>query len=121
MNRTLLYPLLLACGLSMSACNAEPTDSPEFDLDVYYTPIGRPQVRVTSLNDAVTINQVVINDGKSKCRVMRRNDLGGEMSGTHFPLRLNYTESWLLVMTEPCRLRDITLVTDLGDAAYTFQ
>lgn len=44
MNRTLLYPLLLACGLSMSACNAESTDSPEFDLDVYYTAIGRAQL-----------------------------------------------------------------------------
>lgn len=34
MNRTLLYPLLLACGLSLSACNAESADGPEFTLEV---------------------------------------------------------------------------------------
>ncbi|WP_429026039.1 hypothetical protein [Aeromonas veronii] len=55
MNRTLLYPLLLACGLSLSACNAESADGPEFTLEVEYTAIGRPQIVVTSLNDQVTI------------------------------------------------------------------
>ena len=121
MNRTLLYPLLLACGLLLSACDTASANGPEFSLDVEYTAIGRPQVRVTSLNDAVAINQVIVNGGKSKCRVMRRNDIGGQLGGAHFPLKLNYTESWLLVMTEPCRLRDITLLTDLGEAAYTVE
>ena len=45
---------------------------------------------------------------------MLRNDIGGQLGGTHFPLKLNYTESWRLVMTEPCRLREVTLFTNLG-------
>ncbi|OZG40590.1 hypothetical protein CAK78_17945 [Aeromonas sp. A35_P] len=121
MNRTLLYPLLLACGLSLSACNAESADGPEFTLEVEYTAIGRPQISVTSLNDQVTIQKVLINGGKSKCRVMLRNDIGGQLGGTHFPLKLNYTERWLLVMTEPCRLREVTLFTNLGNASYTIE
>ena len=52
MNRTLLYPLLLACGLSLSACNAESADGPEFTLEVEYTAIGRPQIVVTSLRSS---------------------------------------------------------------------
>ncbi|MFB2832580.1 hypothetical protein ACE1BS_23870 [Aeromonas jandaei] len=121
MNRTLLYPLLLACGLSLSACNAESADGPEFTLEVEYTAIGRPQIVVTSLNDQVTIQKVLINGGKSKCRVMLRNDLMGSVGGTHFPLKLNYTERWRLVMTEPCRLREVTLFTNLGNASYTIE
>ncbi|QTL96456.1 hypothetical protein [Aeromonas jandaei] len=121
MNRTLFYPLLLASGLSLSACNAESADGPEFGLDVEYTAIGRPQIIVTSFNDQVTIQKVLINGGKSKCRVMLRNDIGGQLGGTHFPLKLNYTERWRLVMTEPCRLREVTLFTNLGNASYTIE
>jgi hypothetical protein len=77
MNRTLLYPLLLACGLSLSACDTS-ANGPEFSLEVEYTAIGRPQIVVTSLNDQVTIQKVLINGGKSKCRVMLRSDFGGQ-------------------------------------------
>ncbi|WP_270688976.1 hypothetical protein [Aeromonas sp. D3] len=121
MNRTLLYPLLLACGLLLNACDTASANGPEFSLEVEYTAIGRPQIRVTSLNDQVTIQKVLINGGKSKCRVMLRNDLMGSVGGTHFPLKLNYTESWRLVMTEPCRLREVTLFTNLGNASYTIE
>jgi len=40
MNRTLFYPLLLACGLSLSACDTASANSPEFSLEVEYTAIG---------------------------------------------------------------------------------
>ncbi|HGK7314459.1 MULTISPECIES: hypothetical protein [Aeromonas] len=53
--------------------------------------------------------------------MMLRNDIGGQLGGTHFPLKLNYTESWRLVMTEPCRLREVTLFTNLGNASYTIE
>ncbi|MFM5239052.1 hypothetical protein ACEUAP_16890 [Aeromonas veronii] len=121
MNRTLLYPLLLACGLLLSACDTASANSPEFSLEVEYTAIGRPQIVVTSLNDQVTIQKVLINGGKSKCRVMLRSDLMGSVGGTYFPLKLNYTERWRLVMTEPCRLREVTLFTNLGNASYTIE
>ena len=52
---------------------------------------------------------------------MLRNDLMGSVGGTYFPLKLNYTESWRLVMTEPCRLREVTLFTNLGNASYTIE
>ncbi|WP_323883474.1 hypothetical protein [Aeromonas caviae] len=121
MNRTLLYPLLLACGLTLSACNAESADGPDFNLEVGYTSIGRPQISVTSLNDQVTIQKVLINGGKSKCRVRLRNDIGGEFGGAYFPFKLNYTERRLLTMTEPCRLREVTIFTNLGEASYTIE
>ncbi|WES93296.1 hypothetical protein PY368_23075 [Aeromonas hydrophila] len=87
MNRTLFYPLLLACGLSLSACDTASANSPEFSLEVEYTAIGRPQIVVTSLNDQVTIQKVLINGGKSKCRVMLRNDIGGQLGGDPFPVQ----------------------------------
>ena len=86
MNRALFYPLLLACGLSLSACDTASANSPEFSLEVEYTAIGRPQIVVTSLNDQVTIQKVLINGGKSKCRVMLRNDIGGQL-GDPFPVQ----------------------------------
>ena len=52
---------------------------------------------------------------------MLRSDLMGSVGGTYFPLKLNYTERWRLVMTEPCRLREVTLFTNLGNASYTIE
>ncbi|MGN5164161.1 hypothetical protein ACTG10_01505 [Aeromonas hydrophila] len=40
MNRALFYPLLLACGLSLSACDTASANSPEFSLEVEYTAIA---------------------------------------------------------------------------------
>ena len=122
MNRTLLYPLLLACGLSLSACNAESTDSPEFDLDVYYTAIGRAQLRATSLNDnPIRISKIIVNDGQSQCQVLVKNLGSGEFANVYYlPRRLNYMESAVFTMTDPCRLKDVTFITDQGNASYTF-
>ncbi|MFQ2822822.1 hypothetical protein [Aeromonas allosaccharophila] len=85
------------------------------------TPLSGGLRYLSSLNDQVTIQKVLINGGKSKCRVMLRSDLMGSVGGTYFPLKLNYTESWRLVMTEPCRLREVTLFTNLGNASYTIE
>ena len=98
------------------------TDSPEFDLDVYYTAIGRAQLRATSLNDnPIRISKIIVNDGQSQCQVLVKNLGSGEFANVYYlPRRLNYMESAVFTMTDPCRLKDVTFITDQGNASYTF-
>lgn len=91
---------------------------PEFKLDVTFTAINRPILHVTSLNDAVTIERVLVNRGE--CRVAeRKRDRG---LGSTFPVVLKFGQPVeFAMMPASCDLLEATLFTDQGEVAYTFR
>lgn len=57
MKRYLIAAAVLAASavIYTSASDGTKTSAPEFKLDLFYNSLGRPQLQVTSLNDAVDL------------------------------------------------------------------
>lgn len=88
MKRYLIAAAVLAASavIYTSASDGTKASPPEFKLDVQFTALNRPLLHVTSLNDAVTIEKVIVNRGQ--CRVAERKIDRG--LGSTFPVVLKF-------------------------------
>ncbi|MGY3913260.1 hypothetical protein ACW5XW_22240 [Aeromonas piscicola] len=117
MKRYLIATAVLAASavIYTSASDGTKTSAPEFKLDLFYNSLGRPQLQVTSLNDAVTIKKILINRGKCAA-------VGPYGVDRTFPVSLKYSQrSQFSLIPGTCNLLEATVFTDQGEAAYTFQ
>ncbi|WP_017408481.1 hypothetical protein [Aeromonas hydrophila] len=117
MKRFLIAAAVLATSavIYTSASNGTKASPPEFKLDLFYNSLGRPQLQVTSLNEAVTIKKILINRGKCVA-------IGPYGVDRTFPVSLKYSQrTQLSLIPGTCNLLEATVFTDQGEAAYTFQ
>ncbi|MBR7631498.1 hypothetical protein KAT72_21520 [Aeromonas popoffii] len=120
MKRYLIAAAVLAASavIYTSASDGTKASPPEFKLDVQFTALNRPLLHVTSLNDAVTIEKVIVNRGQ--CRVAERKIDRG--LGSTFPVVLKFGQLVEFAMIPAsCDLLEATLFTVQGEVAYTFQ